>query len=204
MKHVRSAPVLSRWDEPGPRGKSNWMNRGAGSKSRGDAYWASDVDDYGLNAPPANSGFTSAWSVTRPPTVPKPPPQRLQSSNRHIPAPLPFSFEPAPGPPPEQPTLTSFASTHLSSLNAMRNLGLPPDAPITDVASMPSARDRVPSVVSQFAPPSTVNSRSSNNARNSAAPGAPVILARGTKRLGMGRPAPWGSSSASDSKRPKS
>lgn len=227
MKHVRSAPPLSRWDAPAPGSKARgWMSKMAGKMSRGDAYWASDVDEYALGGQPtpapAQSGFASASSITRPaPKEVKPPPQRLQSSVRHMPAPLPFSFESTPGPPPEQPTLRSFASTHLSSLNAMKNLGLPPEpAPGASASrpgvsassshkasqvttSMPTKRksSQVPSSIPSSIPTNGNQAREPPVAGTSA---PPVPLARGTKRLGMGRPAPWGSSSANITKRSKS
>ncbi len=175
MKHIRAAPPPSTWDVP-PPGKKAYGMYGARRETavgRASDYWKSEVDDYalppmGADAPRGGfSYFSSAKSMAQwqaPPAAPKPPVQRLESSNKNLPAPLPFTFATQQGTRPDA-TLSSFTSAGNSSLAAMKALGLPDDPP----------------------------------AGGSAAPGpggSSVPLARGTKRLGMGRPAPWGSKKA--------
>lgn len=181
MKHIRSAPPPSTWDVPAP-GRKGYGMYGAKRETavgRASDYWKSDVDDYALPAmgsnPPASGAFSyfssakSMSSYQQAPAAPKPPVQRLESSNRNLPAPLPFSFA---GRQQERPeaTLTSFTSGSNSSLAAMKALGLPEDLPSGDK------------------PAPAANSAPSG--------GIGVPLARGTKRLGMGRPAPWGAKKA--------
>ncbi|BEI85006.1 hypothetical protein CcaverHIS002_0504070 [Cutaneotrichosporon cavernicola] len=173
MKHVRAAPPLSTWDVPAPgkKGYGMYGSRRETGVGRASDYWKSDADDYAL--PPMGSEasggrvsfFSSAKSMAQwqAPAAPKPPVQRLESSNKNLPSgPLPFSFGGQHTARPDA-TLSSFASAGSSSLAAMKALGLPDDSPIGTTPG--SGESSVP-------------------------------LARGTKRLGMGRPAPWGSKKA--------
>lgn len=185
-KHLRSAPPLRTWETPEPSSRGMGWMRGISARSRG---WPADPDD---SLPSAQvSGFSSALyanghkaePMSPVKAEPKPPPQRIQSANRHLPAALPFLFETDVKPARPQPTLNSFAKTHLSSLSAMKNLGLPPEAPGTGEPQERAGEPQQPSTSSRTAP----------------LPRAPIPLARGTKRLGMGRPTvQWG-----DPKRPK-
>ncbi|GMK55602.1 hypothetical protein CspeluHIS016_0206580 [Cutaneotrichosporon spelunceum] len=172
MKHVRAAPPLSTWDVPAPGRKGHGMYgaRKETGVGRASDYWKSDVDDYALppmggDAPTTRPAFfSSAKSLSQwqAPAAPKPPVQRLESSNKNLPfGPLPFTFAGEQAARPDA-TLSSFASAGSSSLAAMKALGLPDDTP--------------------------------GSAPRTGGPSIP--LARGTKRLGMGRPAPWGSKKA--------
>lgn len=183
MKHVRAAPPLSTWDVP-PPGRKAYGMYGAKRETgvgRAQEYWASPHDDYALppmgSRPPPSGGFSyfsSAKSMAtwgQAPAVPKAPVQRLESSNKHLPAPLPFTFAGQQDTTRPEATLTSFTSGSNSSLAAMKALGLPDEPPAA-------------------APAATVN--------GSASSGGSVPLARGTKRLGMGRPAPWNAKRAKE------
>ncbi|TXT07220.1 hypothetical protein VHUM_03390 [Vanrija humicola] len=172
MKHVRAAPPLSTWDAPELRGRGNRFARREGPKH----------DDYAM---PGQAGYSSknyGASDSRPgfmylssarslgpqaPGTQKPPPQKIQSSNRDLPGALPFTFMSDTARP--AASLTSFTSGSSSSLAAMKALGLP-----SNPAPQASASRPQPTVAS-------------------APGGSNVPLARGVKRLGMGRPAPWGS-----------
>lgn len=184
MKHVPAAPPLSTWDVPAP-GKKGYGMYGAKRStavSRASDYWKSDVDDYALPEPGSAPGsrpagfsyFSSAKSMNiwpQAPAPPKPPVQRLESSNRNLPPPLPFTFAKEDTSRPEA-TLTSFTSGSNSSLAAMKALGLPGDLPSSGGPSLSGA------------------------GAGASAGSTGVPLARGTKRLGMGRPAPWGAKRA--------
>lgn len=179
MKHVRAAPPLSTWDVPaaGRKGYGMYGAKRSTAVGRASDYWKSDVDDYALPDPGSAPGdrssgfsyFSSAKSMNvwpQAPAPPKPPVQRLESSNRNLPPPLPFTFAGRDDSSRPEATLTSFTSGANSSLAAMKALGLPGDVP------------------------SAAGAGSSAGATGASSIGIP--LARGTKRLGMGRPAPWG------------
>lgn len=194
-KYVRFAPPPSTWDQPDP--DSRIYNRfgrrdGPGKMARGIEYWNSEYDDYALpgadGAPSYNMsaprGFTSIASAKsllrqpQAPAAPKPPPVKLKSSNHGLPGPVPFTF----GRKEEhKPTdLTSFTSSANSGLAAMKSLGMDLGEP--DIVSKPQGRSSP-----------ALGGRS---AQTSAA-GSSVPLARGTKRLGMGRaPSSWGAKKA--------
>lgn len=191
-KYVRSAPPPSTWDQPDP--DSCIYNRfgrrdGPGKMARGIEYWNSEYDDYAL--PDANGGssynmgpprgFTSIASAKsllrqpQAPAAPKPPPVKLKSSNYDLPGPVPFTF----GGREEQKAadLTSFTSSANSGLAAMKSLGMD----LAEPESKPQGR-----------PVS-----SALGGRTAGATGSSVLLARGTKRLGMGRaPSSWGAKKA--------
>lgn len=174
MKYIRAAPPPSTWDAPPPAKRGNGMHvaRRETGMGRAHDYWKSEVDEYalppmGTEAPRGGfSYFSSAKSMAQwqAPAASKPPVQRLESSNKSLPAPLPFTFATQQATRPDA-TLSSFTSAGSSSLAAMKALGLP-DEPAGGAAAPGLGRSSVP-------------------------------LARGTKRLGVGRPAvPWGSKKA--------
>ncbi|KIR97562.1 DNA helicase II/ATP-dependent DNA helicase PcrA [Cryptococcus deuterogattii 2001/935-1] len=186
MKHVRIAPPLSTWDSPESsswRSKSNrFARRDISKATRAAEYWASDVDEYALPsdsfAPspssPYTTGFTRITSgLSRPPTTlpiapqKKPPPPPVKSANRYIPPTMPFTFN-TKEEKKEETSLDSLMSGGNKSLEMMAGLGLPADLPPNPVGPSASAGGGLVG-------------------RGS------LELARGKRRLGMGRPAPWGS-----------
>lgn len=192
--YVRFAPPPSTWDAPDP--DSRIYNRfgrrdGPGKMARGIEYWNSEFDDYALpgegGAPPYNMGaprgFTSIASAKsllrqpQAPAAPKPPPVKLKSSNYGLPGPVPFTFG---GREEHKPTdLTSFTSSANSGLAAMKSLGMDLGEP--DISSKPN---------------SSMSALGGRPAQPPSAGGS-VPLARGTKRLGMGRaPSSWGAKKA--------
>lgn len=208
MKHVRAAPPLSTWDTPELRGRGNRFARreGPSGAARASDYWKSEDDDYAM---PGQTGYSSknyGPSDSRPgfmylssarslgpqaPGTQKPPPQKTQSSNRDLPGALPFTFMTETARP--AASLISFTSGSSSSLAAMKALGLPSNpAPSTSssssrpqptVSSFQSASSASLSALKTLGVPELSKVPDSNK----------VPLARGVKRLGMGRPAPWGS-----------
>lgn len=145
---------------------------------------------------------------------PKPPPVILKPRDHGLPAPLPFTFNTAPGTGgrPGEKSLGAFTSANSSSLAMMKALGLPGGSSETAPASggsSPALRGSPNPGSSGAFSPRTADVSSFESKANSSlsafkglglpdAPsggtGAPsgVPLAKGTKRLGMGRPAPWG------------
>ncbi|KIR55344.1 DNA helicase II/ATP-dependent DNA helicase PcrA [Cryptococcus gattii Ru294] len=97
----------------------------------------------------------------------KPPPPPVKSANRYIPPTMPFTFN-TKEEKKEETSLDSLMSGGNKSLEMMAGLGLPADLPPNPVG------------------PST-------SAGGGLAGRGSLELARGKKRLGMGRPAPWGS-----------
>ncbi|WOO80687.1 ATP-dependent DNA helicase srs2 [Vanrija pseudolonga] len=206
MKHVRAAPPLSTWDTPELRGRGNRFARreGPSGAARASDYWKSEHDDYAM---PGQTGYSSknyGPSDSRPgfmylssarslgpqaPGTQKPPPQKIQSSNRDLPGALPFTFMTETARP--AASLTSFTSGSSSSLAAMKSLGLPSNPtpatsasrPQPTVSSFQSASSASLSALKTLGVPELPNVADSSK----------VPLARGVKRLGMGRPAPWGS-----------
>ncbi|KAL1411641.1 ATP-dependent DNA helicase srs2 [Vanrija albida] len=207
MKHVRAAPPLSTWDTPELRGRGNRFARreGPSGAARASDYWKSEHDDYAMPGQKGYSSKSHGPSDSRPgfmylssarslgpqaPGVVKPPPQKIQSSNRDLPGALPFTFMTDTSSRPAA-SLTSFTSGSSSSLAAMKSLGLPANPTPTPQASRPQ-----PSVASF----QSASSASLTALKTLGVPeppkvpdGSKVPLARGVKRLGMGRPAPWGS-----------
>lgn len=195
-KYVRSAPPPSTWDEPDPDSRIyNRLGRrdGPGKMARGLEYWNSEYDDYALpdasgampynmNAPRGFTSIASAKSLLRQPKAPeapKPPPVKLKSSNYGLPGPVPFTFGGKEEP--KATDLTSFTSSANSGLAAMKSLGLDLGDSDIDIkpkgAAMPTLGGR----------PAQTSGGSSSS----------VPLARGTKRLGMGRaPSSWGAKKA--------
>ncbi|AUB27794.1 DNA helicase II/ATP-dependent DNA helicase PcrA [Cryptococcus neoformans] len=188
MKHVRAAPPLSTWDPPERFSWGEKINRFARrdvtKAARAAEYWASDVDEYALpsdsfspsTSSPYATGFTCARmnsGLSRPPAaLPMAPPKKhpapsVKSANRHIPPTMPFTFN-TKEEKKEETSLDSLMSGGNKSLEMMAGLGLPADLPPDPV--VPSA-----------------------GAGGGLAGGRSLELARGKKRLGMGRPAPWGS-----------
>ncbi|KIR82250.1 DNA helicase II/ATP-dependent DNA helicase PcrA [Cryptococcus gattii EJB2] len=114
-----------------------------------------------------------ASDVDEPPTTlpiapqKKPPPPPVKSANRYIPPTMPFTFN-TKEEKKEETSLDSLMSGGNKSLEMMAGLGLPADLPPNPVG------------------PST-------SAGGGLAGRGSLELARGKKRLGMGRPAPWGS-----------
>ncbi|AAW42599.2 ATP-dependent DNA helicase pcra, putative [Cryptococcus deneoformans JEC21] len=188
MKHVRAAPPLSTWDPPE---RSSWgekinrfARRDVTKAARATEYWASDVDEYALpsdslsasTSSPYTTSFTSARmnsGLSRPPAAlpmapqKKPPPPSVKSANRHIPPTMPFTFN-TKEEIKEETSLDSLMSGGNKSLEMMAGLGLPADLP--------------PDLVGPSA-----------GAGGELAGRGSLEVARGKKRLGMGRPAPWGS-----------
>ncbi|KAL0252323.1 hypothetical protein I308_101712 [Cryptococcus tetragattii IND107] len=185
MKHVRIAPPLSTWDPPESsswRSKSNrFARRDISKATRAAEYWASDVDEYALPSdsftPSPSSPYTTSFTrinsgLPRPPTAlpvatqKKAPPPPVKSANRYIPPTMPFTFN-TKEEKKEETSLDSLMTGGNKSLEMMAGLGLPADLPPISVG--PSA-----------------------SAGGGLAGRGSLELARGKKRLGMGRPTPWG------------
>ncbi|KAL7420030.1 ATP-dependent DNA helicase srs2 [Cryptotrichosporon argae] len=174
MKHVRAAPPLSTWDAPEPRGYAHnrFARRETTKAARAADYWASDVDEYALPAP--GSGSSGAGFA---------PASRLQSVSRGDPR-----IDPPPAPRPQPPPIRSanrdlpaplpftFGTTHAAT------------APGAGIDAFTSSAGAGLAAMKALGLPADVPAA------------APVVgavpLARGTKRLGMGRPAPWGAKKA--------
>lgn len=205
---VRSAPPLSTWDAPEPRDSNfnRFARREVTKATRAAEYWASEADDYAL---PGQRGFTSAGRLERehrdrmnqPNNVtrsPKPQAVLLPSKNHQFPEMPKFSFN-NPVESAKQAGLGSFTNASTSSLAMMKNLGLPsPDPSNIGTASPRSAGGSSPMLG-----PTGANGFQASAAAGLAGmkglgipdlPGAggEVKLVQGKKRLGMGRPQPWG------------
>ena len=194
---VRAAPPLSTWDAPEPqdRGFNRFARRENTKAARAAEYWASNCDEYALpHSSDAPRSFTSARAANRPyqhnpssPKPPAPPPARLAPSNHKLPEPLPFTFGANDHKRPDT-DLGMFTNSSSSSLAMMKSLGLPGDespasSPILpSVAGFQSAATDSMSGWKNLGPPDVGEKPLE----------AAVSLAKGTKRLGMGRPAPWG------------
>lgn len=184
------------WDAPEPQDRNfnRFARREITKATRAAEYWASDHDEYalpGTSIPTGNSGFQSArMGMPRPhhrdrererdrdrdrdgPQSPaKPPPKPIKSRHVDIPAPLPFTF----GKPDAEKIsagLGSFTNANNSFLSNLDSLGV---GPLGDDGDSPFTSPN-PDLNGGLAAP--------------ALPGR-VELAKGKKRLGMGRPTPWG------------
>ena len=207
LPSVRVAPPLSMWDAPesGDYGFNRFARREHTKAARAAEYWSSDFDEYAL--PDSNSRHASDFGSARmskrskisnpsAPQPPRPPSVKLLPSNHNHPAPLPFTFG-AGNQERRQANIGLFTNNNSSSLAMMRSLGLPgEDAPIT--SSSPDVSPQPPTM-STFA---SAAMSSISDWKNLGAPdvdesngAASVPLAKGTKRLGMGRPVPWDASS---------
>lgn len=202
MKHVRSAPPLSMWDAPEPRdhGFNRFGRREVTKAARAAEYWSSDYDEYALPDPKHSVGWTSARSAPRTkasnPSSPRPPaapPVKLKPSNHKLPEPLPFTFG-ANEAPRLQADLGLFTDHSSSSLAMMKSLGLPGEDSSVTSPNMNVGPE--PPSISSF----QTAAKSSMSDWKDLGPldadpkmaGASVQLAKGTKRLGMGRPVAWG------------
>lgn len=175
----------------------------------------------GVHVPKSVPGFVSA-RLSKPgasksnPTSPKPPLPMLKSANRNFALPVPFSLQNEP--PKPETGLRDFANCHNNHLAAMRSIGLPsPSAEGSSVGSPFSPNTSagggspVPPSVGSFQNKSSSSISAWKNlgvpetsaglglglglgAQTSGAAGGAgrVPMVNGTKRLGMGRPAPWG------------
>jgi DNA helicase-2/ATP-dependent DNA helicase PcrA len=184
------------WDEPEPRDSqfNRFARREVTKAARAAEYWSSDFDEYALPdsakslAGGSSSGFRTAREgykgsksndhqthnrlgkpyPTKPGAQrPAPPPViKLAPTNLRLAEPIPFTFD-APRNVKPKADIGGFLESSNSSLAIMRSLGLPED-------------DELPLL-------------SVSGGSSPVAPGrASVQLARGTKRLGMGRPTAWG------------
>lgn len=200
MKHVRSAPPLSMWDAPEARdnGFNRFARREVTKAARAAEYWSSDFDEYALRDPKNSVGWRSARAAPRnkpsnpsSPRPPAPPPVKLPPTNHKLPEPLPFTFGAVDTARP-QANLGVFTDHSSTSLLMMKSLGLPgEDSPMTSPMGSPQ-----PTSVSTF---QSAAKNSMSDWKDLAPPditaktaGAGVQLAKGTKRLGMGRPVPYG------------
>jgi len=196
------------WDAPEPQDRNfnRFARREITKATRAAEYWASDHDEYALpgmsGTGTSNTGFQSARAgMPRPrdrdrdrerdrdrdrePTSPaKPPPKPIKSRHVDIPAPLPFTFG-RPDPKKPEAGLGSFTNASNNFLSNLDSLGV---GPVDEGEGS-----------SPFASPSLGGSPNPNlfgGDRLPTASGLPsggrVELAKGKKRLGMGRPAPWG------------
>ncbi|KAK8861601.1 hypothetical protein IAR55_002424 [Kwoniella newhampshirensis] len=222
FKHVRAAPPVSTWDAPEPRDKyqNRFARREVTKATRAAEYWASDADEYALPGTKGssssnpytaavNSGFKSARMglSSNPSSASAPrsaPPKKdhvpIRSANRNIPEALPFTFG-QPDPVRTDADLGSFTSGNSASLAMMATLGLPPELAgggSVSGGSSPFMGGSSPRLGSSPAlgggtrlPAVPGIGRSSN-----AGVGVNGGLTRGSKRLGMGRPAPWGAKKA--------
>jgi DNA helicase-2/ATP-dependent DNA helicase PcrA len=205
------------WDAPEPRDRNfnRFARREVTKAARAAEYWADDVDEYALPGMPgvdpnrAPAGFVSARDRMKQPggvepRSPKPPPVILKSRNHQFPEPLPFTFNaPAEAKRPGA-DLGMFTSSSSSSLAMMKGLGLPGSTGSTGSNGVSPLAS--PNPDSSPKPPEIAAFQSAANSSLSAlkglglpdlptggtGQGQGVQLAKGTKRLGMGRPAPWG------------
>jgi DNA helicase-2/ATP-dependent DNA helicase PcrA len=185
------------WDAPEPQDRNfnRFARREITKATRAAEYWASEHDEYALPGMSGTStGFQSARAgMPRPrdrdrdrdrePTSPaKPPPKPIKSRHVDIPAPLPFTFG-RPDPKKSEAGLGSFTNASNSFLSNLDSLGV---GPIDEGEGS-----------SPFASPSLGGSPNLFAGDRLPTPaglpgGGRVELAKGKKRLGMGRPAPWG------------
>ncbi|KAK4688393.1 ATP-dependent DNA helicase UvrD/PcrA, partial [Tremellales sp. Uapishka_1] len=208
MKHVRAAPPLSMWDAPEGRDLHNRFARRENTKAaRAAEYWSSDFDEYALpdtstgatssNRPfkPPKTGFVSArtaiTSQSKPSSPARPPPPPIKSANRDFPAPLPFTFGLNEAPKAEA-GIGLFTNSSSSSLAMMKNLGLPASTSSPASSPNPNTSPALPGV-SSF---QSTSSNSISSWKNLGPAETTQPLVKGTKRLGMGRPAPWGAKKA--------
>jgi len=197
---VRAAPPLSMWDAPESSGHffNRFARREVTKAARAAEYWSSDFDEYALPEHGKGPKFTAARSAARSKSPnpssskpPAPPPVKLPPSNHKIPEPLPFTFGLADSARP-QANLGHFTDTSSSSLALMKSLGLPGDdspfsSPSPNASPQPPSVSRFHSMASSMSDWKTLGPPEAT--ANTLGPG--VQLAKGTKRLGMGRPAPW-------------
>ena len=207
LPSVRLAPPISMWDAPesSDYGFNRFARREHTKAARAAEYWSSDFDEYALPGPNSKivSEFGSARSLKRlktsNPSSPRPPPAppvKLPPSNHKLPEPLPFTFGAGNQERP-QTNLGMFTNNNSSSLAMMKSLGLPGEDDHT-TSSSPNGSPQPPTM-SAFASAAT---RSISDWKSLGSPdidvpneGVSVPLAKGMKRLGMGRPVPWGASS---------
>jgi DNA helicase-2/ATP-dependent DNA helicase PcrA len=200
---IRLAPPLSMWDSPEPRDKNfnRFARREVTKATRAAEYWASDADDYAL--PDMKAGFSSASSISshprhhqssrlsKPyamaaanPSSPTKPVVKIPPRDHKLPAPLPFTFGTVDDKK-KDADLGSFTNSSNDSLAAMKSLGLPaPSAPEDPLAGLGMGFKGGSDWKSLAQPTVTAGGSSLTSG---------IQLAKGTKRLGMGRPAPWGS-----------
>ena len=189
------------WDAPEPQDRNfnRFARREITKATRAAEYWASDHDEYalpGTSIPTSGtSGFQSArMGMPRPsprdrerdrdrdrdregPISPaKPPPKPIKSRHVDIPAPLPFTFG-KPDPEKSSAGLGSFTNASNNFLSNLDSLGV---GPLGDDGESPFTSPALGPDVDKLAAPLGLPS------------GGRVELAKGKKRLGMGRPAPWG------------
>lgn len=200
-RSIRIAPPLSTWDAPEPQDRNfnRFARREVTKATRAAEYWASEADDYAL-PDMAGSGFKSASSITSQPrhhqssrlskpyamssssnpSSPKPV-VKLPQRDHKLPAPLPFTFGSVDDKK-KDASLGLFTDSSNDSLAAMKSLGLPAAGLGDPLAGLGFGGG---SDWKSLAQPTVTAGGTSH--------GAEIPLARGTKRLGMGRPAPWGS-----------
>lgn len=190
------------WDTPESRdhGFNRFARREVTKAARSAEYWSSDVNEYALPDPQNRTGFQPARLASRSkpskpssPRPPAPPPIRLPPSKHRLPEMIPFKFGTEESARP-QTDLGLFTNSSTSSLAMMKSLGLPcEDSPATSPS--PYSSPQPPSVSTfQNAAMSSMSDWKDLGPPDVGARtlGEPVQLAKGTKRLGMGRPAPWG------------
>lgn len=184
------------WDAPEPQDRNfnRFARREVTKATRAAEYWASEADEYAL--PDLNAGFTTARAIpaksshsshssrlSKPyqqssnPSSPKPV-VKLPQRNHDLPAPLPFTFGSA-GDTKKDADLGMFTKGSNDSLAAMKSLGLPDTS-----GGGGGGLD--------FGFGGGSDWKSLAQPTTNGGTGGEVPLAKGTKRLGMGRPAPWG------------
>ncbi|WVN90725.1 uncharacterized protein L203_105967 [Cryptococcus depauperatus CBS 7841] len=174
MRHVRAAPPLSTWDPPK---QTRWLQsnglarRNVTKATRAAENWASEVVRYTLPdlhvSESSSSGFTTARSVgmTR-----LPPPPLMPTQIKPPPLPVKSANKNIPAPVPFTFN-TQEEKRRKASLGSFMNEGS------SNLAMMSGLG--LPDDASTNKPPEGFQKTGQ--------------LAKGTKRLGMGRPAPWGS-----------
>ena len=189
------------WDAPDPQDRfhNRFARREITKATRAAEYWASDTDEYALPGQSGgpSSGFQSARTAAhvRPrdrdrdrdrerdrgsPTSPaKAPPKPIKSKHVDIPAPLPFTFG-KPDPKKSDAGLGSFTNASNNFLANLDSLGVGEGE--GSLGSSPFASPSLDIGLPDLTPTTRAGLPSSGR----------VELAKGTKRLGMGRPAPWG------------
>jgi len=207
------------WDAPEPRDKqfNRFARRDVTKAARAADYWASEADEYDLTSAASGAGFSSARTqnpnstgasrMSKPYAAPggvRSPPKPVVKfqTNHKLPSAMPFTFN---APPQKKPgtELNDITSNSKDLLADMLSLGSDPMAG-TSLALGGGVRKSGGSDWRDLSQPSrsagsagtgsvSASSGSGVGSSTSTSNGLGEIpLAKGKKRLGMGRPAAWG------------
>lgn len=208
------------WDTPDPQDRNfnRFARREVTKAARAADYWASEHDEYALpdgksnGFRPSSHGFAPARAFNKPKQQPqaeaKPPPVKGPPREHNLPEALPFTFNLDPALARPASDIGGFANASHSSLAMMKNLGLPDSSPgnsspITSpgmlnspkLPGLGSFQDSAKGAMDDWkslGPPDL----GSGSGLGLGGGGTGVKLGGGSKRLGMGRPVPWGAKKA--------